>query len=157
MRRIFITILVVALFTGSPTLGNAADRNYIIENCDRSILWPAILKDLETRDPATSDFVKNNVKIPKEKPRLTADDLKQIQYFDPKLHWHVSECILLMKEINQFVSAVHKFGHPRSWDVSMEIEGTLNIYDIPFISIWDKTKKYVFLVNFSKLRPHKNF
>ncbi len=151
MRRILFTIAAL-LLPFSTSIG-AEELTYNLKNCDRSIIWPAILKDLELRAPDIVEFVKKNIERPTDKPKLTAEDYKQVYLFQEPYHWNISECILLMKEINQLILAINQKSPDLSSEIAIEIKGTLNVFEIPYINSWNmNTYLDIFSMNFSSIK-----
>ncbi len=149
-------ILICFLFSGTR-FGNAANRNYRVENCSRAQLWPEILKDLKWRDPETAEFIDKNIKPVQERPQLTDEDYQQIERFDKRIHYFLSECMLLIKEVNVLIKEVHKIDPNKTWAVGDEIRGTLDKYEIPFDYKYTKKDEFIFYVIFAPLTPGETF
>ncbi len=157
MRPILMTFVVAGFLIGVSPFGNAADRNYRIENCSRAQLWPEILKDLKWRDPETAEFIDKNIKPAKERPQLTEEDYQQIERFDKKIHYFLSECMLLIKEINILIKEVHKIDPDKTWAVGIEATKTLNKYEIPFNYKYTKKDEFILYFIFAPLTPGETF
>ncbi len=132
MRPILILLIATGLFLSGPQTGNAADQNYIIENCDREYLWAEILKDIRWRAPEDAKFIEEHIQPTQNRPKLSEKDYQDIEKMDKDIRWYASECILLMKEINKFFDAIHSKSSDITLGLGIEIEGTLNKFDIPF-------------------------
>ncbi len=148
MRPILILLIVTGLLMSVPQTGNAADQNYIIENCDREWLWAEILKDIRWRAPEESKFIEEHIKPTKNRPKLTEKDFRDIDKMDKEIRWYASECILLMKEINEFLGAIHSKNSRMGSRLAFTIDGTLNKYDIPFFRDFNRE---------NNLKPFFNF
>ncbi len=142
MRRILIIFVVVGLFISGPQIGNAADQNYIIENCDREYLWAEILKDIRWRAPEDAKFIEEHIQPTKNHPKLTEKDYRDIDKMDKAIRWYASECILLMKEINEFLGAIHSKNSDIAMGLTFEIDGTLNKFDIPFFRHFNRENEF---------------
>ena len=158
MKRILFTLVMAVVLWGGIAVEGvlAADRNYNVKNCERSVVWPEILKDIEW-DPELKEFMEKNIHTTKENPKLTEEDYQQIEQFDKKIQWYVSECILLMKEINVLVKAVHDKDPEQTFSIGLNIKGTLVSLDIPFLYNYTMDYHFVFSVNFAPLTPGKTF
>ncbi len=132
MRPILMTFVVVGLLLGSASLGSAADQNYIIENCDREQLWAEILKDIRWRAPEEAKFIEEHIQPTKNRPKLSQKDYQDIDKMDKEIRWYASECILLMKEINEFLGAIHSKNPNMGSRLAFTIDGTLVKFEIPF-------------------------
>ncbi len=152
--RIFIFILLICWQQSAW----AADRNYKVENCDRQKLWADFADDLKWHEPELTEFLNQNIHPNKDRPKLTQSDYKDIDRFDKKIRWHVSECILLMKEINQLTLAAYKTDPKKAWNISWRFNRALVRNDIPFVSKLSlKENRKIFTTNFAPLMPEKTF
>ncbi len=159
MKRILFTLLMAVVLWGGIAVEGvlAADRNYMVENCERSVAWPEILRIIRWHAPELKEFIEKNVKPTQENPKLTEEDHKQVEQFDKNIQWYVSECILLMKEINVLVKAVHDIDPEETFIIGFNIKRSLVMLDIPFIYHYNKKYDFVFSVNFAPLTPDKTF
>ncbi len=142
MRRILILLIVFGLLMSGPQIVNAADQNYIIENCDREYLWTEILKDIRWRALEEAKFIEEHIQPTPNRPKLTEKDFRDIDKLDKKIRWYASECILLMKEINEFMSAIHSKKPNMGSELAFEVDGTLNKFDIPFFRHFDRENDF---------------
>ncbi len=151
--------MVGALFGGiAVECALAADRNYKIENCDRKKLWEDFSIHLQTHKPELIEFLDKNVNPTKEGPKLSESDFKDVEQFDKKIQWHISECILIMKEINQLSLSAYTIDPDKSWIITFYFEDILVQNKIPFIEKWTKKEnRKLFSINFAPLRPEKTF
>ena len=159
MKRIFITMTLMVVLIGVTCVQSvlAADRNYNVKNCERSIAWPEILKDIRWDDPELKQFIEENIKPTQQNPKLTEEDYQQIEQFDKKIQWYVSECILLMKEVNILNKAIHDKNPEQTFSIGFNIKRTFAKLDIPFIYHYNMDYDFVFSVNFAPLTPGKTF
>ncbi len=160
MKRILFTLLLaVVLYGGIAVEGVlAADRNYKIKNCNRKKLWEDFSIYLQIYDPETIEFLDKKIKPNKEAPKLTESDYEEIEKFDKKLHYYISECILLMKEINQLTRNVSDVNPNKAFDITIRFKYILVMNDIPFLSKWNKREnRQLFSINFAPLMPGKSF
>ncbi len=142
MRPILILLIATGLFLSGPQTGNAADQNYIIENCDREWLWAEILKDIRWRAPEEAKFIEEHIQPTQNRPKLTEKDYRDIDKMDKAIRWYASECILLMKEINEFLGAIHSKNSNMGSELAFEVDGTLNKFEIPFIRNFNRENDF---------------
>ncbi len=143
MRPIFSIGILIFLFGVAPTIVIAGDGGYDIENCDRDKLWPLILSDMKRLDPKTANYIDKNIQPSKKRLTLTVADYKEIDKFPEPYRRDISECILLMKEINQIILAIHKNNKDMSSLTALEFEDILGMYQIPFIFIWNRNNQLI--------------
>ncbi len=160
MKRIFITIIMAVVLYGGIAVecAVAADRNYKIENCNRKKVWTEVFDYINWNNQNLKVFIEKNIKPTKEDPKLTEDDYKQIEQLDKNIQWFASECVLLMKEINVLIKAVHEVDPEQTFYIANIIEKNLNKEQIP--SLWNSkgvNDLAVFSFNFAPFSPEKNF
>ncbi len=143
MRQIFSTIMCLFFLVVLPHIVHAGDGGYDIENCDRGKIWPLILSDMKRLDPKTANYIDQNIQPSKKRPTLTVADYKEIDKFPEPYRKDISECILLMKEINQLILTIHKKDTEISIITSLDIEQFLGMHEIPFIYLWNSQKKLI--------------
>ncbi len=160
MKRILFTLLMaVVLMVGiAVECAEAGKRKYNIKNCDRSKVWKKILSNIHWDNPNLEKFIEKNIEPVNIDPQLNDDDYLTLEKFDKKLHWHVSECLLLMKEINVLVKSVHEKDPEKTFFIAMSINGAIVSLDIPFL--WNSKSVndlVVFSFNLSPFLPEAPF
>ena len=158
MKRILFTLLLAVVLMGGIAVecALAADRNYKIENCNRKKLWEDFSIHLQIHKSDLIEFLNKNIKPNKEGPKLSESDYKDIEKFDKKFHYYISECILFMKEANQLIDFIYKINPDKALDTSMEFIRLFSRQDIPYINTWNATTQIdTFSFNFGPLRPNE--
>ncbi len=158
MKRILFTLLLAVVLWGGIVAEGAlaADRNYTITNCNRKKLWEDVSSRIQVHKPELIEYLKENIKSDKERPQLSESDYKVIEEFDKSIQWHVSECILFMREANQLIDSIYKVNSENADNISWYFIDLFSRKDIPYIRLWNRnTEKRSFSFNFSPLEPEK--
>ncbi len=159
MKRILFTLLMaVVLFGGiAVECAEAGKRKYNIKYCSRDRLWKDILLDIRWSAPKLKRFLDENIKPVNQDPQLSPDDHMILEQFDKKLRWYVSECLLLMKEINILIKEVHRVNPEQDFFIAINIHKTLVKNNIPFIENRSEQKYYIFSFNLSPFLSKQPF
>ncbi len=160
MKRILFTLLLAVVLWGGIVVESAlaADRNYKIENCDRKKLWEGFSIELQIEKPELIEFLDKYVKPTKEAPKLNESDYKDIEQFDQKFQWNVSECILFFKEANQLINSVYELDNKQATNISWVFTYLFSRMDIPYVDFYNRTTdKWSFTFNFAPLRQGKTY
>ncbi len=160
MKRILFTLLMAVVLIGGIVVDGvlAADRDYKIKNCQRTKVWPEILDHIRLGNPELKDFIEKNIKPTREDPLLSKDDFQEIERLDKNIQWYAAECVLLMKEINILVKAVHEVDPEETFFIANPIYRILGKLKIPVIvNSKGVNDLAVFSFNFSPFSPEETY